>query len=109
MTFFRTRLSSNLFLSTLIAFVLGACDQKPGDLGQMTDGDDALCGDGIVQPGLEQCDDGNAQDGDGCTANCTLEGLALCGDGIVHPQYEQCDDGNAQDGDGCTSTCQLEA
>ncbi|SFE93455.1 Myxococcus cysteine-rich repeat-containing protein, partial [Nannocystis exedens] len=60
------------------------------------------------QPG-EQCDDGNGQDGDGCTANCTLEGQPLCGDGIVQPQNgEQCDDGNAVDGDGCAVTCLLE-
>lgn len=33
---------------------------------------DAYCGDGIV--GIdEQCDDGNLNDGDGCSANCTLE------------------------------------
>jgi uncharacterized repeat protein (TIGR01451 family)/LPXTG-motif cell wall-anchored protein len=30
------------------------------------------CGDNIVQ-GSEQCDDGNIIDGDGCTANCTIE------------------------------------
>ena len=30
------------------------------------------CGDGITN-GQEECDDGNRQDGDGCSANCTLE------------------------------------
>jgi uncharacterized repeat protein (TIGR01451 family)/LPXTG-motif cell wall-anchored protein len=34
------------------------------------------CGDNIVQ-GSEQCDDGNIIDGDGCTANCTIE-LSVC-------------------------------
>ncbi|MFA5962290.1 MAG: SdrD B-like domain-containing protein [Parcubacteria group bacterium] len=31
------------------------------------------CGDGIVEPYLEQCDDGNAISGDGCSADCMLE------------------------------------
>ncbi len=33
-----------------------------------------FCGDGVLQTGLgEQCDDGNNQDGDGCSADCQLE------------------------------------
>jgi cysteine-rich repeat protein len=39
-----------------------------------------------VQPG-EQCDDGNVNDGDGCTKACTV-----CGDGVVSAP-EQCDAG----------------
>jgi len=35
-----------------------------------------FCGDGIVN-GDEQCDDGNIVDGDGCSANCTIE-LPVC-------------------------------
>ena len=35
-------------------------------------GDCALCGDGARQA-HEQCDDGNLQDGDGCSAGCLLE------------------------------------
>eukprot|EP00960_Hanusia_phi_P074031 768137-Hanusia_phi.AAC.17 len=31
-----------------------------------------ICGDGLVK-GKEQCDDGNTRNGDGCSANCTLE------------------------------------
>ncbi|MBZ5714901.1 hypothetical protein [Nannocystis pusilla] len=49
---------STIFLSALVTLALGACEQKPGDLGELTDGDEALCGDGVVDPG-EQCDDGN--------------------------------------------------
>src|SRR5262249_12982263 len=30
------------------------------------------CGNGILETG-EQCDDGNRIDGDGCSANCTIE------------------------------------
>ena len=43
------------------------------------------CGDGWIDAG-EQCDDGNTVDGDGCTANCTIECnydptlRLLCGD-----------------------------
>ena len=44
------------------------------------------CGDGLQAP-TEECDDGNLDDGDGCSANCTLE---ECGNGIVDPG-EQCD------------------
>ncbi len=31
-----------------------------------------LCGNGVVEPG-EQCDDGNKQSGDGCSATCLIE------------------------------------
>lgn len=31
------------------------------------------CGDGGLQPLLEACDDGNSADGDGCSAQCTIE------------------------------------
>ena len=60
----------------------------------------ACCGDGIVGAG-EQCDDGNATDGDGCDSNCTP---TACGNGI-RDATERCDDGNLVDGDGCDSTC----
>jgi len=61
------------------------------------------CGDGYVDAG-EQCDDGNAGNGDGCSAQCVLE---VCGNG-VHDPAEQCDDGNQADGDGCSASCELE-
>lgn len=32
------------------------------------------CGDDIVQTGIEQCDDGNKQNGDGCNNDCTVGG-----------------------------------
>jgi cysteine-rich repeat protein len=50
---------------------------------------------------LEQCDDGNVVNGDGCDSNCTL---SRCGNGIVGPP-EECDDGNFEDGDGCDPNC----
>jgi len=61
------------------------------------------CGNGIVE-GTEQCDDGNTNGGDGCSADCDFE---VCGDGILN-QGEQCDDGNNVDGDGCSSKCLFE-
>ncbi|MGC9310399.1 MAG: polysaccharide deacetylase family protein, partial [Candidatus Aenigmatarchaeota archaeon] len=33
-----------------------------------------FCGDGKVEVGREECDDGNHLDGDGCNSNCRLEG-----------------------------------
>ena len=62
------------------------------------------CGDATVA-GTEQCDDGNAVEGDGCDSNCTL---SACGNGVTGPG-EQCDDGNAVDGDGCDTNCTVTA
>ncbi len=60
-----------------------------------------VCGNGTKEGG-EECDDGNAVDGDGCDSNCTA---STCGNGIVSPG-ESCDDGNTSDGDYCSSDCQ---
>jgi MYXO-CTERM domain-containing protein len=38
-----------------------------------------VCGDGLVQ-GDEACDDGNADDGDGCSAQCAVEDGFVCED-----------------------------
>lgn len=65
-----------------------------------------VCGDARVEA-AEQCDDGNAVDGDGCSATCTNEVTPACGDGILQAG-EACDDQNATDGDGCSSTCAIE-
>ena len=37
--------------------------------------------------GPEACDDGNTMDGDGCSAQCTIEGLA-----VLAPTGNECDD-----------------
>ncbi len=63
-----------------------------------------LCGDGTLDPD-EECDDGNNEDGDGCSAECIYE--YLCGDGLLGP-HEECDDGNNEDGDGCSAECLIE-
>ena len=39
----------------------------------------SVCGNGIVE-GSEQCDDGNAADGDGCSAACQVEPCYTCPD-----------------------------
>ena len=62
----------------------------------------AFCGDGQVT-GDEECDDGNADTGDGCRPDCTQE---ICGHAILDPQ-EQCDDGDLTNGDGCQANCAL--
>lgn len=76
----------------------------------------SFCGDGDKQSpnmegrggptddGYEDCDDGNADDGDGCntiSANCSW----TCRDGIVSLS-EQCDDGNSDSSDACGNDCQ---
>lgn len=55
-------------------------------------------------PPLEQCDDGNDNDYDGCTNTCEWE---YCGDGIAqHWLDEECDDGNNNELDKCSNSCQ---
>jgi cysteine-rich repeat protein len=63
-----------------------------------------VCGDEIVDF-VEDCDDGNAVEGDGCDTNCTA---SACGNGI-QSAVEHCDDGNVAGGDGCRSDCTVEA
>jgi hypothetical protein len=62
------------------------------------------CGDGEVNQPTELCDDGNNLDGDGCTAECTMELVDGCGDGELDAG-EMCDDGNSVPGDGCSPDC----
>lgn len=69
---------------------------------------ETACGNGIVETPFvgtpEQCDDGNAVQGDGCSTTCQFN---FCGNGTVEPG-EQCDDGNVTSGDGCSFLCQLD-
>ncbi len=77
-----------------------------------------VCGDGI-QGLVEACDDGNTEDGDGCSSDCmTVEDGYVCekantscekldencGNGVLD-SGESCDDGNHQSGDGCSANC----
>jgi cysteine-rich repeat protein len=69
------------------------------------DAEPPTCGDGVVEVGVEDCDDGNLIDNDTCSNACTN---AVCGDGRVFNQAggnEDCDDGNNVDGDACTNDC----
>jgi cysteine-rich repeat protein len=64
----------------------------------------AACGDGNVQMGVEECDDGNMVETDACINTCKA---AKCGDGKVQANVEQCDDGNMIDNDACSNACKL--
>ena len=74
----------------------------------------ARCGDGFLQTGIEACDDGNIVDGDGCSSICQVEGAnpdenpppPLCGNGVKEGN-EQCDDGNQKEDDACSNRCTL--
>jgi fibronectin-binding autotransporter adhesin len=87
-----------------------ACDDGNAD---DTDGclstcQSASCGDGFVQAGVEECDNGAANSdntADACRTDCKL---ARCGDGVTDTG-EACDDGNADDTDACKNDCTLPA
>jgi len=84
-----------------------------------------ICGDGRKLGPPEECDDGNNEDGDGCSADCKIERgwychepnitnltsfcYTICGDGMRVDKTEECDDFNDEDGDGCSKdTCVVE-
>ncbi|KIG11664.1 hypothetical protein DB30_02883 [Enhygromyxa salina] len=85
-----------------------ACDNGAdnGPMGTcLDDCADNVCGDTFLGPD-EACDDGNANDDDGCSSTCELEG---CGDMVVQDN-EDCDDGqNGDNDDGCTDECRFES
>lgn len=75
-----------------------------------------ICGNKALE-GLEECDDGNTDSGDGCTAECRREkdwicvvpgepcqSTVVCGDGHISGN-EICDDYNIYDNDGCSADC----
>ena len=73
------------------------------------------CGDGQITHG-EKCDDGNTNNGDGCTSECIVESGFMCktagqpceplkcGNDVLD-EGELCDDGNHNNGDGCSQAC----
>ena len=67
--------------------------------------EDQICGN-YRKEGAEECDDGNEEDGDYCSADCT-EITGKCGDNVVQTN-EECDDGNIVSGDGCDLVCKNE-
>jgi cysteine-rich repeat protein len=80
------------------------CDPGPGSPECDDDCTFARCGDFFVNPYRgEQCDDGNQDSGDGCSAECFREdGENFCGDGIQQ-EGEQCDHGG--DSPECDRDC----
>ncbi len=77
------------------------------------------CGDNAIT-GIEECDDGNTEYGDGCDAHCNIEKgchydnesqtFNCCGNGEIESKLgEQCDDGRSDTGDGCDASCQIES
>lgn len=78
----------------------GTGGDVPIDAGDDTspdgDNDNPVCGNGIVE-GVEQCDDGNSTNGDGCQNDCTLtckpgpDGDKQCNDGNACNGVETCD------------------
>ncbi len=94
-------------------------DSIPADAGGYDSDPLPVCGNGILEQG-EECDDGNLEDADGCTTDCTVvtnttandSGVVVfCGNGVIDlvdesgRWLEECDDGNLNDVDGCTSWC----
>lgn len=49
---------------------------------------DAICGDGIWIKDLEECDDKNLQNNDGCDVNCKIEGGYICEEN--QEKYSKC-------------------
>ncbi|MEK7516420.1 MAG: Ig-like domain-containing protein, partial [Patescibacteria group bacterium] len=78
---------------------------NPGPEPWRIPGVSGVCGNGVLQRNVatrvgEECDDGNADSGDGCSNRCLLEGSSLryitpslCGDGVVR-NGEACEFGS---------------
>lgn len=93
-------------------------DTTVDDSSSSDDSSEAVCGNGTIETG-ENCDDGNASDGDGCSAACLIdEGwycdgavpsvcTTICGDSIIGAPAESCEDGNDVNTDDCTNECQV--
>ncbi len=91
-----------------------------GGAEECADGVVEACGDGLLTCS-EACDDGNAEGGDGCAADCTMveagftcpkpgeecKPFAKCGDGVTSFP-EQCDDANTTPGEGCSASGKVE-
>lgn len=99
-------------MAVVLTLALGSCTLKFPE--EWLEGE---CGDGYVGVD-EQCDDGDNNSGDGCSATCLEEDgfdcvdvpsvcTTTCGDGVT-AGVEQCDDGNTTPGDGCDESCNTE-
>jgi cysteine-rich repeat protein len=76
------------------------CDFGLQNLGCDNDCTPVMCGDGVFNAMAEVCDDGNADDTDGCTTTCARSGT--CGDGTLQASVEECD---PPDGTSCSVEC----
>jgi len=61
-----------------------------------------VCGNNVLEPPFEECDDNNTVSGDGCSDLCITE---YCGDNITNNVDEKCDDGNDINTDACLDSC----
>jgi cysteine-rich repeat protein len=91
----------------------GACSTRPQVV--------LYCGDGLLDPTKEVCDDGNTTGGDGCTAGCDqvevgwvcptpgqpCVNTTRCGDGKISGS-ETCDVGATGPSAACDANCQLQ-
>jgi cysteine-rich repeat protein len=84
---------------------VGSCPSLPGCLmtaaetiarriARLTYGGPAACGNELIDAG-ETCDDGNTDDGDGCSSTCQAPLPPRCGDHVVNQPTEECDDDDA--------------
>jgi len=89
-----------LFCLVMALTLIGCRTQFGGDDQTLDGGPDATCGNGVLDDG-EECDDGNAENGDGCDPECRVEQgwqctgepsdcEETCGDGIKE-EWEECD------------------
>ena len=70
--------------------------------------ENARCGDGFVQLGVETCDEGDGINGTPLHCNTICNGITapICGNDIEEPG-EECEDGNLVNGDGCDENCNI--
>ena len=73
------------------------CDDNNDDTDDCAQCKRAICGDGFVRAGFEQCDDKNSERSDGCVS-CAW---AYCGDGEKRAGVEECETTEP----GCTRDC----
>jgi len=90
------------------------------DAGPGPDAGPPVCGNGALE-GDEACDDGDTEDGDGCSADCATVDpdfvcvvpgeacvrVVTCGNARIEGD-ETCDDRNTEAGDGCDADCRRE-
>lgn len=90
---------------------LGTDSEERLLLSQVTFSDGEICGDGLLNTVVgEQCDDGNIDDGDCCSADC-LNQAGACDDGNACTTADSCSSGvceggptpNCDDGVACTA------